>query len=80
MTNRIPANVGKLRERGEYRALRQHLLHLQGRVRDCRDLSRAAQSAFVALSLAELANRLEAEAALVAAKADLAARLEAIAT
>jgi hypothetical protein len=58
--------------------LREHLLSLHGRVRDCRSLARACQSAAVARSLEELAVRLEAEAAIIAAKADLADRLEAI--
>jgi hypothetical protein len=58
--------------------LREHLLSLHGRVRDCRSLARACQSTAVARSLEELADRLEAEAAIIAAKADLADRLEAI--
>jgi hypothetical protein len=58
--------------------LREHLLSLHGRVRDCRNLARACQSTAVARSLEELADRLEAEAAVIAAKADLADRIEAI--
>ena len=57
--------------------LRQGLCRLRDRIGDCRRTARSCHSAFVALSLEELADRLEAEAALMAAKLDLFARLEA---
>jgi hypothetical protein len=57
---------------------RERLGELERRMRECRRAARACHSAFVALSLDELADRLAAEAALIAAAADLRARIEAL--
>jgi len=49
---------------------------LSDRIGECRRFARHCHSAVIALSLEELADRLEAEAALMAAKLDLFARIE----
>lgn len=68
----------RLSPSGKRQEVNEYLLSLRGRARDCRHAARICHNSSVSLSLDELADRLEAEAVLMAAKADLFARLEAL--
>lgn len=56
--------------------LGERLSHLRHRARDCRRVARECRSRYVALSLDELADRLDAEAAIMAAKTDRIVRTD----